>query len=37
MEILIKEDNLEINKLNLDEMDVYWEKAKKILKEKKTV
>ena len=37
MEILIKEDNLEINKLNLDEMDVYWGKAKKILKEKKTV
>jgi XTP/dITP diphosphohydrolase len=37
MEILIKEDNLEINKLNLDEMDVYWEKAKKILKQKKTV
>ena len=32
MEILIKEDNLEINKLSLDEMDVYWEKAKKILK-----
>jgi len=37
MEILIKEDNLEINKLNLDQMDVYWEKAKKILKLKKTV
>ena len=37
MEILIKEDNLEINKLNLDEMDIYWEKAKNILKQKKTV
>jgi XTP/dITP diphosphohydrolase len=34
MEILIKEENLEINKLSLDEMDVYWDKAKKILKNK---
>ena len=34
MEILIKEENLEINKLTLDEMDVYWDKAKKILKNK---
>ncbi len=34
MEILIKENNLEINKLTLVEMDVYWEKAKNILKNK---
>ena len=32
MEILIKENNLEIDKLSLEEMDIYWEKAKKILK-----
>ena len=32
MEILIKENNLAIDKLSLEEMDIYWEKAKKILK-----
>ncbi len=36
MEILIKENDLEINKLSLEEMDVYWDKAKKILKSKNT-
>ena len=34
MEILIKENNLEISKLTLKEMDIYWEKAKNILKTK---
>ncbi len=33
MEKLIKENNLEIDQLNLTEMDLYWEKAKKIIKE----
>ena len=32
MENLIQDENLIINKLTLEEMDVYWEKAKKILK-----
>jgi XTP/dITP diphosphohydrolase len=32
MEILIKENNLEISNLTLEEMDIYWDKAKKILK-----
>jgi len=32
MENLIQKENLIINKLTLEEMDIYWEKAKKILK-----
>ena len=32
MEDLIKENNLEIDQLNLSEMDLYWDRAKKILK-----
>jgi XTP/dITP diphosphohydrolase len=34
MEILMREDNVNISKLNLEEMDVYWAKAKVILKNK---
>jgi XTP/dITP diphosphohydrolase len=37
MEILIKEQDLSIDKLKLAEMDVFWEKAKKILKTDKSV
>lgn len=32
MEILMKEENANFNDMNLEEMDVYWEKAKQILK-----
>ncbi len=32
MEDLIKENNLEIDQLNLSDMDIYWDRAKKILK-----
>ncbi len=37
MEILIKEQDLSIDKLKLAEMDIFWEKAKKILKTDKSV
>jgi XTP/dITP diphosphohydrolase len=32
MENLIRDENLSINDLSLPEMDIYWEKAKKIIK-----
>ncbi|MDX1447158.1 nucleoside triphosphate pyrophosphohydrolase [Lishizhenia sp.] len=32
MEILMKEENANFNDMNLEEMDIYWEKAKQILK-----
>jgi XTP/dITP diphosphohydrolase len=32
MELLMREDNVDISQLNLNEMDVYWDKAKLILK-----
>jgi uncharacterized protein YabN with tetrapyrrole methylase and pyrophosphatase domain len=35
MEETIREDNKKIEDMNLDEMDVYWEKAKIHLKNKK--
>lgn len=34
MEDLMREENLDINTLSLTEMDVFWDKAKKILKSK---
>lgn len=37
MENLIKEDNLNIQNLTLEEMDIYWERAKKMLKSDPTV
>jgi XTP/dITP diphosphohydrolase len=36
MELLIQNDNLIINELNLEQMDVYWERAKWILRNGKT-
>ncbi len=36
MESLIQIDGLIINELNLEQMDVYWERAKLILKNEKT-
>ena len=36
MESLIQNDSLIINELNLEQMDVYWERAKLILKNEKT-
>ena len=30
MEKLIEEENLKLDEMNLQQMDVYWEKAKKI-------